>query len=143
MTPTLHGRWQTRFFLLTVLGIPLTAVFAWLYGDWTPFVLVGYVLFLGWGWDVVYQWLQTQRWDRDWPPLFVWLAGLWEGLFLWGLVNLFRAFNTTLPGVETGLVFGRFIAHYFTVFIFTWAASHSLVPILFPRWRFRGGEFFK
>lgn len=142
MTPTLSGRWQSRFFLLTVLGVPLTAVFAWLYGDWkTPFALLGYVLLLGLSWDGLYYGLQTIRWNRDWPPLFAWLAGLWEGAFLWLVVTLFWRNGLTPLGVNEGLTFGRFAAHYLTVFIVTWAASHTLLPILFPRWRFRGGEW--
>jgi len=139
MTFTLHGRWQTRLFLLMVLGLPVTAVFAWLYGSMTPFVLLGYVLLLGWGWDVLYNYLQTWRWNRDWPPLFVWLTGLWEGFFLWVLLHLLWAVGWTLPEMMAG---GRFAAHYLTVFAITWIGSQSLLPILFPTWRFRGGEWF-
>jgi hypothetical protein len=46
-----------------------------------------------------------------------------------------------LPGV-TGVTAGRFAAHYLTVFTLSWIASHSLLPILFPHWRFRGGQWF-
>ena len=142
MTPTLRGRWETRFFLLTILGVPLTALFAWAYGDTvTPFALLGYVLLFGWAWDLIYYALQTSRWNRDWPPLFTLLTGIWEGLFLWGLVNLFWGQGVTMPGVGAGLTFGRFVAHYGTVFIVTWVASHTLLPLLFPRWRFRGGQW--
>lgn len=142
MTPTLHGRWQTRFFLLTLLGIPVTAVFAFLYASLMPFVLLGYVLLLGFGWDVLYDWLQTWRWNRDWPPLFVLLTGLWEGLFLWALVNLFWKAGVALPGISSSLTHGRFAAHYLTVFVIIWIAMYSLLPILFPHWRFRGGQWF-
>ncbi|MCB8943915.1 MAG: hypothetical protein H6658_09180 [Ardenticatenaceae bacterium] len=142
MTPTLRGRWETRFFLLTVLGVPVTALFAWWYGDGvTPFALLGYVLLLGWGWDMIYYALQLGRWNRDWPPLFVLLSGLWEGLFVWGLVNLFWWQGVTMPGVAVGLTFGRFAGHYLTVFLVTWAAVYSVLPLLFPRWRFRGGQW--
>ena len=142
MTFTLHGRWQTRILLLGGLGLPLTAVFAWLYGSMMPFALLAYVVLLGMGWDVIYYRLQSLRWNRDWPPLFVLLTGLWEGLFLWLLVNLPGRAGVTLPGITPALTLGRFAAHYLTVFCITWVASHSLLPILFPRWRFRGGQWF-
>lgn len=141
MTLTLAGRWQTRFFLLTVGGIPVTAVFAWLFGTLTPFALLGYVLLFGLGWDTLYNVLQTWRWNRDWPPLFAWLTGLWEGAFLWAVLNLLWAAGITLPGIAAGGGYGRFAVHYLAVFSITWVASLGLMPILFPRWRFRGGQW--
>ena len=144
MTPTLAGRWQTRFLLLTLLGMPITAVFATFYRDpRTPFVLLGYVLLLGCGWDVFYDDLQKRRWNHDWPPLFALLAGLWEGFCLWGLLALLWTANQTLPGVAMGLTNGRFAAHYLTVFLITWVAAHSLPLLLFPHWRFHGGQWFR
>lgn len=142
MTPTLFGRWQTRFFLLVLLGGAITAVFALLYRDLqTPFTLLAYVLLLGCGWDILYDKLQKRRWNHDWPPLFSLLAGLWEGLFLWGILTLLWSTNQTLPGVSLGLTNGRFAAHYLTVFLLTWVANHSLLLLLFPRWRFHGGQW--
>ena len=142
MTPTIRGRVETRFFLLTVLGLPLTAFFAWLYRDGrTPFVLLSYVLLFGLAWDAVYYGLQTLRRNHDWPPLFAVLGGLWEGLFLWGLIHLSRGMGLALPGVAPGLTFAQFTAHYGTVFLVTFAATFSLLPILFPRWRYRGGQW--
>lgn len=141
MTFILVGRWQTRLFLLMVVGLPVTAVFAWFYGSVQPLALLGYVLLLGLGWDVLYNYGQTWRWNRDWPPLFVWVAGLWEGLFLWTLLHLLWVLGLTLPGVMVGVGYGRFAAHYLTVFALTWVGSQSLLPILFPRWRFHGGQW--
>ncbi|MCL4870470.1 MAG: hypothetical protein KJ063_16025 [Anaerolineae bacterium] len=142
MTPTLRGRVETRLFLLTFLGLPITAIFAWLYQDrQTPFVLLGYVLLFGLAWDGVYYGLQTLRWNRDWPPLFMVVAGVWEAMFLWGLISLSREAGLTLPGVAPGLTFFQFAAHYTVVFWSTFAAAFSLLPILFPRWRYRGGEW--
>ena len=142
MTPTLRGRVETRLFLLTFLGLPLTAFFAWLYGDSrTPFVLLGYVWLFGLAWDGVYYGLQTLRWNRDWPPLFMLIGGLWEAMFLWGLVSLSRAMGLDLLGVAPGLTFSQFAGHYSTVFFVTFAAAFSLLPVLFPRWRYRGGQW--
>lgn len=143
VTPTLQGRWQTRYFLLGVVGVPVTVAFALLYGSLTPYALLLYVLLLGVGWDVLYDALQRRRWDRDWPPLFAWLGGLGEGAALWLLISLLRWGGETLPGVAVaGLTFGRFALHYLAVFSLTWTAMHGLLPVLFPRWRFRGGQWF-
>lgn len=142
MTPTLYGRWQTRFLLLTLLGIPLTALFAWGYGDGvTPFALLAYVLLLGFVWDVVYDILQTLRWNRDWPPLFALLASLWEGVFLWAALNWLAQRGAALPGVSPSLTVARFAAHYLTVSLSVWLAAHTLLLLLFPHWRFRGGQW--
>lgn len=144
MTPTLFGRWQTRLLLLTVLGVPITAVFALLHRDGqTPFALLCYVLLFGFVWDTGYNKLQQRRWNRDWPPLFSLLAGLGEGLCLWGLLALLWAGGLTLPGVSRELTNGRFAAHYLTIFLITWATAHSLLLLLFPRWRFHGGQWLK
>ncbi len=142
MTPTLRGRIESRLFLLTVLGLPLTSLFALLYRDGrTPFVLLGYVLLFGLAWDALYYGLQTLRWNRDWPPLFMLLGGLWEAIFLWGLISLSRGMGLSLPGVAPGLTLAQFVAHYGTVFLVTFSAMFSLLPILFPRWRYRGGQW--
>lgn len=142
VTPTLGGRWQTRLFLLVLLGGPITAVFALLYHDaQTPFALLGYVLLLGCGWDIGYNDLQMRRWNHDWPPLLALLAGLWEGVFLWAILALLQSANHTLPGVSLELTNGRFATHYLTVFLATWLANHSLLLLLFPRWRFHGGQW--
>lgn len=142
MIPTLRGRIESRIFLLTVLGLPLTTFFAWLYGDGrTPFVLLGYVLLFGLAWDGVYYGLQTLRWNRDWPPLFMLIGGLWEAFFLWGLVSLSRDLGVSLLGVAPGLTLLQFAAHYGTVFLVTFAAAFSLLPVLFPRSRYRGGQW--
>jgi hypothetical protein len=136
LTPTLSGRWQTRFLLLTTLGAPLTFIFGYLSSDFvTPFALLGYVLLLGFLWDIVYNALQALRWDRDWPPLFFVIGGFFEGLFLWDLT-----YFIALPGVDPQLTFGRFAAHYGAVFLFTLVVMLGPLKVIFLRWRFRGGR---
>ena len=147
MTPTLAGRWQTRLFLLLTFGLVITLFFGWLFKDYlTPLALLIYVLILGFGWDIIYQFLQSFRWDRDWPPLFQFLAGLVEGLFVWLLVQMLADVplfgQTGLPGVGSGLTFVRFLAHYGTVWLFTFLITQSFIRIIFPDWRFRGGQWF-
>lgn len=146
VTLTLLGRWQTRFFLLAVLGLPVTLFFSALYGDWrTPPALLGYVLLLGFGWDVVYYFLQCLRWDHDWPPAFAFVAGGVEGATLWGLMQADfwgRPLGLDgLPGVAAEVALWQFAAHYGTVWLLTFVASLGLVQIFFPRWRFRGGQW--
>ena len=137
MTPTLLGRWQTRLLLLIVFGVPISLLFGVLYRDLrTPLVLLGYVIVFGLAWDVLYNLLQGFRWDQDWPPAFQLAAGVWEGLFVWLLVAFLG-----LPGVASELGFGQFVLHYGTVWFISFVTSQSLLRLVFPRWRFRGGQW--
>lgn len=143
MTPTLLGRWQTRFWLLAIIGSFVTLIFAYVYGnDLKPFVILGYVLIFGLVWDIAYNLIQKFRWDRDWPPTFQLAAGIVEGLFVWGLIQFWPILTgQPLAGLDTGLTFSQFLAHYATVWLTTFLASQSLLRIIYPRWRFRGGQW--
>jgi hypothetical protein len=92
------------------------------------------VFALGLGWDVLYTYLQKQRWDHDWPPILQLAASILEGLFvcliLYGLDLL-----PALPSL------GVFWLHYMSVWVTTFLASQSLMRLLFPRWRYRGGRW--
>jgi hypothetical protein len=136
MTPILNGRWQTRIFLLGTLGVIVTAIFAFAYEDDTFWYVLGYVILFGLGWDILYFGLQQFKWDRDWPPFAQWLAGAWEGLFIYLLID-----NFGLPGIDEGTVpLERFIYHYGSVWAITWIASQGPMRALFPFWRFHGGR---
>ena len=147
MTPTLYGRWQTRLFLLGTVGLVVTFIFGSLNDDkfMTPLVILGYVLVIGFLWDIFYNFLQTFRWDRDWPPAFQLGAGILEGIFIWALINSTFIWDLTglegLPGVSRDLTLGLFITHYASVWVTTFAASQGPMRIFFPRWRFRGGQW--
>lgn len=146
MTPTLLGRWQTRLLLLGTVGLLITAAFAALYGDFVgPFALLGYVLLIGLGWDVLYDFLQTLRWERDWPPLFFFLGGLLEAIVLWRLVKATAVWQLLgwagLPGVDPALTLGQFAAHYGTVWLVTFGLMLGPLKVVFIEWRFRGGQF--
>ncbi|MBI3967114.1 MAG: hypothetical protein HY329_15875 [Chloroflexi bacterium] len=130
MTPTLLGRWQTRFLLLTTVGLGLTLPFALALGP-TPLINVGLVLLLGFGWDVLYDFLQKFRWDRDWPPAFQLLAGAAEGMLVY-LIGLALAFESSAL---------LFLIHYGLVWLATFVTSQGPMRILFPRWRYRGGQW--
>jgi hypothetical protein len=140
MTMTLYGRWQTRLLLLWTAGLLLTLLFGLAYGDTgTPLALLLYVTLLGLGWDMLYHYLQGFRWEGDWPPLFQLIGGLAEGLLLWALV---RTLPGGLPGVNLALTAGQFAAHYLTVLLVTLALMLGPVKLLFPRWRYHGGQWF-
>ncbi|CAA9573114.1 MAG: hypothetical protein AVDCRST_MAG88-2540, partial [uncultured Thermomicrobiales bacterium] len=68
MTPTLLGRWQTRFLLLSTIGFVLTLPF--LFFGLTPLINLVLVIAVGFLWDVLWQFLTRLRWDRDWPPAY-------------------------------------------------------------------------
>lgn len=141
MTPTLFGRWQTRLLLLSTVGVLVSFPFAMgLIGsspDSVYFWILGYVAIFGLGWDVLYDYLQKYRWDRDWPAAFQLLAGIWEAIFLFCGVRIFHF----LPLPKDELSPGIFLLHYSSVWLAVFIISQSLMRIIFPRWRFRGGEW--
>lgn len=142
MTLTLRGRWQTRALLLGTVGLLATLTVGLTLGDLlTPLALLGYVLLLGFGWDILYQYLQTWRWDRDWPPAFQLAGGIAEGLLVWGLVQVSRSVVAGLPGVATTLTTPQFVVHYVVVWLMMFLGTQGPLRVLFPRWRYRGGEW--
>jgi hypothetical protein len=140
MTPTLLGRWQTRLFLLATVGVVVTIpFFLGIIGPGASsvfFWILVYVALLGCLWDILYSYLQRFRWDRDWPGALQLLAGIWEGIFI--------AFWVRLIGLPNGQEFSVFwfILHYSLVWLSVYIASQTLMRILFPRWRFKGGQWF-
>ncbi len=138
MTPTLLGRWQTRLFLLATFGLAITLLFGWLIGDvQTPLMLLGYVLALGLLWEMLYQYLQSFRWDYDWPPAFQVGTGIFEALVIWGLIK-----TIGLPGVDGQSLSGAiFLAHYTVVWFATFLIAQGPLRIIFLHWRYRGGQW--
>ncbi|MEM7126858.1 MAG: hypothetical protein AAF702_11060 [Chloroflexota bacterium] len=147
MTLTLHGRWQTRILLMTLFGLPVTALYTYLTSQTVlPFILLGYALTFGLGWDLLYNYAQSLRWNRDWPPLFAFYSGLWEGSILFLLAQLPMPLQpgdhiSILPGIHMGIPFSQFWFHYGLVFGGTFLASLGLLHTLMPRWRYGGGEW--
>ena len=137
MTPTILGRWQTRILLMATIGLIITLPFAGFANPfYTPFVILLYVTLLGLGWDVLYNALQTLRWDRDWPPIFFLFGAILEAAFLWGLLNM-----VPLPGVTRQLTLGAFTLHYLTVWLTTFLVMLGPLKMFFLQWRFQGGEW--
>lgn len=141
MTPTLFGRWQTRIFLFATVGVLISIPFAiGLFGSQVGVVffwVLGYLAAFGLVWDILYTYIQTFRWDRDWPAAFQLAAGIWEALFL-----AIAAKFIGLPSVPRDFPLGWFALHYSFVWLGIFSASQTLMRVLFPRWRFRGGQLF-
>lgn len=142
MTPTLIGRWQTRLFLFATVGVLITWPFS--LGLIEPnfgagyFRVLGYLVLFGCGWDILYNYLQKFRWDRDWPGAIQLLTGILEAIFVACVVK-----SVGLPSVpREDLSLFWFAIHYSFVWLGIYVASHTLMRILFPRWRFRGGQIF-
>ena len=142
MTPTLPGRWQTRLLLLGTVGLVLSLIFGAIVGDLrTPLALLGYVLLLGWAWDILYHYLQSWRWDRDWPPAFQVAAGLAEGAAIWLVIHACRLLIGGLPGVAATLTLRQFLTHYGIVWLAMFLGTQGPLRVISPRWRYRGGEW--
>jgi len=138
MTPTLWGRWQTRFFLLGTVGVMITLPFCLIFQNvTTPFAVLGYVLLFGLGWDVLYQATLSFRWDGDWPTVFQVAAGLIEAALIWLLAH-----SVGLPGVDPVLGLGQFLAQYGSIWLAIFIITQGPLRALLPRWRYRGGQWF-
>jgi hypothetical protein len=141
MTPTLFGRWQTRIFLLATVGMLVSLLFYWGYlgiaSNLVYFWVVFYVGLFGIAWDVLYDFLQKYLWDHDWPGVFQLYAGVIEGVFLALIIA-----NIGLPHIpKTEFDLIRFIQHYGLVWLTVYLSAWVVMRLLFPRWRFRGGEW--
>lgn len=141
MTPTLLGRWQTRIFLLSTVGLLVTWGFA---AGWfgnpagsSYFWVLFYVGLLGLGWDALYNFLQKFMWDHDWPGVFQFFTAVTEGVVLTLLINL--AILPQLNPSDFSLL--NFAVHYGAVWLSTYLCSWVVMRLFFPRWRFRGGQW--
>ncbi|MGG6267339.1 hypothetical protein ACQ4M3_28755 [Leptolyngbya sp. AN03gr2] len=141
MTLTLIGRWQTRTFLLVTIGLFVSFLFSTGIIGHAPGTMYYWVLLYVWAfglcWDVLYHQLQQFMWDHDWPGLFQLGTAIVEGLFLAGAIRWIG-----LPGTEAAAAhLDLFALHYSLVWIADYFSSWVVMRLLFPRWRFRGGEW--
>ena len=142
MTPTLLGRMQTRLWLLATVGVFVTFFFASWFESLVfdafaiPFVILFWVAVIGLAWDILFNEVQKRRWDSDWPPAYQLFAGIAEGVLVFILIRA-----ALLPGVPENLPAWMFLAHYTTVWFWTFLWTQGPLRILFPQWRFRGGQF--
>lgn len=153
MIPTLMGRWQVRLFLFAVIGLPVTFFyilwvlifglngfpFSYVTGQLYGFLLA--ILLLGLVLDPLYIFIQTFRWDRDWPfafqLFFSWVEfGIVLTLARLGWVPwLDEAFFNIDGAIRIA------IGHFTWVFIPSFIALLGLIQVLFIRWRFKAGRF--
>ncbi|WAL62230.1 hypothetical protein [Thermocoleostomius sinensis] len=137
MTPTLIGRWQTRILLFAIVGSLVSLPFFLITGnDPIFFIILLYIAGFGLVWDVLYNYLQQFRWDHDWPAALQVLAALWEGIFFAIVYKL-----VPLPGVERQAPLWLFALHYGLAWLAIFIASQSIMRVIFPRWRFHGGQW--
>ncbi|NJN43830.1 MAG: hypothetical protein HC806_03205 [Anaerolineae bacterium] len=137
MTLTLRGRWQTRFLLVVTMGSLITIVIGALFEDLqTAFVSLGYILIFGLVWDAVYFYLQSRRWDHDWTPALYLISGIFESIVLIVGIRLIG-----LPGISPEYGVLNFLFHYWTVWVGMMVVMFGPMRVIFPRWRFRGGQW--
>ncbi|MFZ0545789.1 MAG: hypothetical protein WAM60_10155 [Candidatus Promineifilaceae bacterium] len=137
MTPTLFGRIQTRLLLLGTVGAVVTFFYGILaailtgtaFGFFIPFILLFLVATFGIIWDILYNFAQKFRWDHDWPPAFSFITAFIEMLPI--------MFIALLLNVHPVL----FLFHYWTVWWTTFIMALGPMRVIFPRWRFRGGQW--
>lgn len=141
MLPTLFGRWQTRLFMLATVGVLFSLPFYFgivgnHQGDPVFFWVLLYVGIFGLFWDILYDFLQKLLWDHDWPGILQFAAAVTEGIFLALVIKI-----VGLPLIDRDLGLGLFFFDYFIVWAATYLFSWLIMRLLFPRWRFRGGEW--
>jgi hypothetical protein len=150
MTPTLHGRIQTRIFVTLIVGGIWTLIITPLLPAPQPvstgelykvtFTVLITQLVLGIGWELLYHWLMGFRWEKDWPSFFGFIEGITEGVLLWIVLSA-----DLVPGISEDpgdrRVFGStFLVLFITTWIVTWAWLQGPMKVVNPRWRFRGGR---
>jgi hypothetical protein len=141
MTPTLIGRWQTRLLLLGTLGVLVTIPFS-LNGDSLYFQVLLAIAVLGCIWDIVYNQLQTLRWDHDWSAILQLATGIWEAFFFYVPFKFLISNILKIGFLNTDIPLDKFLIHYSCIWLAVFTASQTLMRVIFPRWRFHGGEWF-
>ncbi len=141
MTPTLLGRWQTRLLLLGTLGVLITIPFSLINGDAIYFQVLLCIAVLGCIWDIVYNLIQQIRWDHDWSALWQLAAGIWEAFFFYVPFKFLLGNVLKLPCLNSDLPFDKFLLHYICIWLAVFTASQTIMRVIFPRWRFHGGEW--
>jgi hypothetical protein len=147
MLPTLKGRWDVRFLLFMVVGVPVTALYSWLAlgtafpQNGVPWLVLGTLFVVGAILDPVYIFLQSFRWERDWPFAFQLASMIFEFLLVVGLAHF--GVLTWLPSnvITDGNTFRTVLYHFLSVLIPAFILLLGPLQIFFVRWRFKAGEF--
>jgi hypothetical protein len=137
MTPTLLGRWQIRLVLLPTVGLLETLPLVIGFKSWGFLLLLLYMGILGGLSDLCAQQFQKLRWDGDWPGLLQ-LAGAAIEVSILTLMLLMK----WLPGMSTSTMpLPWLLLQYTLVSLGMFLATPSLLRVLFPHSRFRGGQW--
>ena len=142
MTPTLLGRWQIRIFLLSTVGLFISLLIGVIIRiirpdtDMIPVLLLGLsiVLVVGCILDILYQYIQSFRWDADWPTTFQVAAGVLEGLLVWFLMQII---SNPPPNL------GVFLWQYGSIWLIMFVLVQGPLRLFWPRWRYQGGEWLR
>ena len=136
MTPTLFGRWQIRLFLLSSVGLIIACLIGWTIGNFhLPLLALALVLIVGCVLDVLYQYIQSFRWDCDWPTSFQVCAGVLEGLLVYFLIEVLNgsALSANFPTV--------FLLQYGSTWLMIFVLIQGPLRLLWPKWRYQGGQW--
>jgi hypothetical protein len=146
VTPNLIGRWQTRLYLLGLIGGMIALLFVWRYNSfipyshrdrWIPLFVLVYILLFGFIWDIPYQAVLYRHFEFDWPGTYTFITGVLEGVFVFLLIRF-----VGLPLIKKGAVdFGHFWLEYGVIWLFTYLWVQTLMRAIFIRWRFRQARF--
>jgi len=138
MTPTLPGRWQIRFFLFFTIGLLIALLVGLLVQNvGIPLLALFYMFLLGIALDLLYQYIQSFRWDGDWPTSFQVGAGIAEGILVWGLIRA-----GLLPGLPRTMPFIVFLFQYGLTWLSIFSLTQGLLRVFWPQWRYQGGQWF-
>jgi hypothetical protein len=158
MIPTFLGRMQTRILLFLAIGVPITILYslwlaernsphvrelAGLLFDLRPLQVLCLLLIVGLILDPVYYWIQTLRWDSDWPFSFQFVVSILEFLIVLTVIELDLLPSNIMPASSISTPTEYFYAtlHFAFVFIPSFIALLGLVQLFMIRWRFKGGEW--
>jgi hypothetical protein len=106
--------------------------------SWSYLFMLLFMGITGFVSDVIAQQIQKLRWDSDWPGIMQLGGSAIEGTVL----TILLYFNL-LPGINT-----KFLPIYWLILQYMGAsfcmflAAHSLMRVLFPHSRYRGGQWF-
>ena len=107
--------------------------------DRYPATLLGLAVVLVIGlaiWEHLYHFLQSFRWERDWPTLFALLVVIPEAILAWFV------FRELVPASVTTADGSTFTTHIVSTWIVMWLFALGPIKVLFIRWRFNGGRVF-
>lgn len=151
MIPTLLGRLQSRLFLFLVIGVPITLIFALAQAGWSwNWQFMQYFLWflatitgLGLLLDPVYIFLQSLRWDRDWPFAFQLFVSIVEFAIVLALARFGMVPWLPKEIFQADGAIGTASLHFALVLIPSYLSLIGPLSVFFIRWRFKGGEFGK